>query len=158
MSDPSGYISLVKLAVKLGMDTDEVRKKVKRHEFPKTVCLFNGIEYFEIEKVRDLLKAHKDLGIYRNVEPTDEDLVIAIKAIKDENGKMKPITEPPRPNDIERLLSIKDVKTLLGLGESTIWQWVREGKFPKPIKLSKTLSRWKSSSVEAWIHEQSSVN
>ena len=64
----------------------------------------------------------------------------------------------PEPIKADSLLSVKDLKTLLGLGESTIWQWVRKGKFPKPIKLSKTLSRWKQSKVEAWINEQSSAN
>lgn len=64
----------------------------------------------------------------------------------------------PEPIKADPLLSVKDLKTLLGLGESTIWQWVRKGKFPKPIKLSKTLSRWKQSKVEAWINEQSSAN
>ena len=64
----------------------------------------------------------------------------------------------PSLNNLDPLLSIKDLKALLGVGESTIWQWVRDGKFPKPIKLSKTLSRWKQSKVEGWINEQSESN
>ena len=30
----------------------------------------------------------------------------------------------------------------------TIWRWVREGKFPSPIKLTAGCSRWRMSDVE----------
>ena len=33
-------------------------------------------------------------------------------------------------------LRIKDVMKMTGIAKSTIWLWVSEGKFPKPIKLS----------------------
>ena len=31
----------------------------------------------------------------------------------------------------------------------TIWRWVREGKFPSPIKLTAGCSRWRMSDVES---------
>lgn len=157
MGDPSGYISLVKLAVTLGMDTDEVRKKVKRREFPKPITLFNGIEYFEMDKVRDLLKVHKALGIYQNTEPNETDRTRAIEAIKKGAKRMQTDTRSQERHKVDPLLSVKDVTASLGLGESTIWQWVREGKFPKPLKLSKTLTRWKAVDVQSWIDAQTPV-
>lgn len=42
---------------------------------------------------------------------------------------------------------------LLPVSEKTIWTWVREGKFPRPIKLNgRTV--WRISEVEAWISKQ----
>ena len=42
---------------------------------------------------------------------------------------------------------------LLPVSEKTIWTWVREGKFPSPIRLNgRTV--WDLSIVEAWIAER----
>lgn len=43
---------------------------------------------------------------------------------------------------------------LLPVTEKTIWEWVRLGKFPKPLKLSDNVTVWRMSDVEAWIEEQ----
>lgn len=49
------------------------------------------------------------------------------------------------------LLRVKEVVKKTGLGKSTIWSWVKDGKFPKPIKLSERISAWKESDIDAWI-------
>ncbi|WP_339819490.1 AlpA family phage regulatory protein [uncultured Paracoccus sp.] len=36
-----------------------------------------------------------------------------------------------------------------------IWKWVRNGAFPKPIKLSPGCTRWKLSEIEAWEAQKS---
>ncbi|WP_256732929.1 AlpA family transcriptional regulator [Acinetobacter sp. SwsAc2] len=46
---------------------------------------------------------------------------------------------------------------LLPVTEKTIWTWVREGKFPKPLKLSSNVTVWRMSEVEAWIEEQADI-
>jgi prophage regulatory protein len=53
-----------------------------------------------------------------------------------------------------KFLRITDVMSVTGLAKSTIWLYVKEGKFPKQIKLSPKISVWKESDVEAWITEQ----
>jgi len=35
----------------------------------------------------------------------------------------------------------------------TIWRWVREGRFPSPIKINGS-TRWKLSDIEAWEAKQ----
>ena len=40
---------------------------------------------------------------------------------------------------------------LIGVSEKTIWQWVRQGKFPQPIKLSANVTVWRLSDVQAWL-------
>ena len=37
---------------------------------------------------------------------------------------------------------------------STLWRWVRLGKFPKPIKLSSRVTVWRAEDVQAWLTRQ----
>lgn len=37
-----------------------------------------------------------------------------------------------------------------GVSVATVWRWVREGKFPKPIKLSEAVTAWRICDIEAW--------
>jgi len=37
-----------------------------------------------------------------------------------------------------------------GVNKATIWNWVRRNGFPKPIKLSPQITRWKLEDVQAW--------
>lgn len=37
-----------------------------------------------------------------------------------------------------------------GVNRATIWGWVNRNGFPKPVKLSPQMTRWKWSDVEAW--------
>ena len=48
-------------------------------------------------------------------------------------------------------LRIKDVMKMTGIAKSTIWLWVSEGKFPKPIKLSPRITVWDSDKIEEWM-------
>lgn len=42
---------------------------------------------------------------------------------------------------------------LLPVSEKTIWTWVRDGKFPKPLRLNgRTI--WRMSEIELWLSEQ----
>lgn len=49
------------------------------------------------------------------------------------------------------LLSIKTLTQAVCLGKSTILGKVREGKFPKPIKLGPRCTRWRESDIDEWI-------
>lgn len=41
-----------------------------------------------------------------------------------------------------------------GVHKATIHRWVKEGNFPKPIKLGPNCTRWKLSDLEAWEQSQ----
>lgn len=45
---------------------------------------------------------------------------------------------------------------LIGVSEKTIWQWVKEGKFPAPIRLSANITVWRLSDVQAWMENKAS--
>ena len=48
-------------------------------------------------------------------------------------------------------LRIKEVVKKTGIAKSTIWLWVSENKFPKPIKLSPRITVWEEDKVNYWM-------
>ena len=54
-----------------------------------------------------------------------------------------------------RILRLKQVAAIVGIGRSSIYRKVQEGTFPSPIKLgSARASGWISAEVYNWIDEQ----
>jgi prophage regulatory protein len=49
------------------------------------------------------------------------------------------------------LFRISEVSKQTSLAKSTIWLWVAQGKFPKPLSLSPTVKVWRRSDIDAWI-------
>lgn len=52
---------------------------------------------------------------------------------------------------VTRLIRLPEVLQLVGLGRSTIYRWMAEGKFPKPVQLGTYVVAWAHEDVEAWI-------
>jgi len=46
---------------------------------------------------------------------------------------------------------LTQLKSRLNVSGSCIWQWVKVGKFPKPIKLSENTTAWLAADVEEWV-------
>lgn len=57
-----------------------------------------------------------------------------------------------KSNNLERLLKLTEVKEQVGFGTTAIYQRVKAGTFPAPIKIGYA-SRWLESEVQAWIHK-----
>lgn len=57
----------------------------------------------------------------------------------------------PHPTQFYRLHHLKQ---RLGVSGSSIWAWVKSGKFPKPIKLSENCTVWNAAEVERWATER----
>lgn len=53
----------------------------------------------------------------------------------------------------QRLLRLPQVKAMVGLGTTAIYDKIKKGEFPPQIKLGR-LSGWVEAEVQAWIHEQ----
>ena len=53
----------------------------------------------------------------------------------------------------DKLLRLPEVMKRTGLARSTVWKWVSDGKLPKPIKLSRRVTVWKSSELDRYIKE-----
>lgn len=54
----------------------------------------------------------------------------------------------------ERLLRLPDVEARVGLRKSSIYDAVKRGDFPAPVKLSRRAVCWPASAIDAWIAER----
>lgn len=44
------------------------------------------------------------------------------------------------------------------ISESTLWNWVKKGKFPKPEKFSNGVSRFDVAAIRAWLTSQKTTS
>lgn len=51
----------------------------------------------------------------------------------------------------ERLLRLPEVESLVGLRKSSIYDAMKRGEFPTPVKLSRRAVCWPASAIDAWI-------
>lgn len=48
-------------------------------------------------------------------------------------------------------LRISDIAgKIVPVGKATLWRWVKEGKFPAPVKLNGTITAWCMADVYLW--------
>ena len=55
---------------------------------------------------------------------------------------------------ISELATTKKKAGLFPVTPVTIWRWARDGRFPKPIKLSNKVTVWDAQEVRAWEAQQ----
>ena len=53
---------------------------------------------------------------------------------------------------MEKLLTMKEVVSIVGFKTSTIYKFIKTNGFPKPLKIGRA-SRWKSSDVNNWLKQ-----
>jgi prophage regulatory protein len=54
----------------------------------------------------------------------------------------------------ETLLRRPDVENRTGLSRSTIYEWMKRGEFPQPVKLGARLVAWRESDLTAWLESR----
>jgi len=54
----------------------------------------------------------------------------------------------------EKFLRLPQVMEVTGVKKSYIWQSIKDGTFPKQIKISARISVWKESDINNWILKQ----
>jgi predicted DNA-binding transcriptional regulator AlpA len=56
-----------------------------------------------------------------------------------------------------RIIRIAELATtpkkagILPVSPATIWRWVRDGKFPKPIKLGASVTGWAADDIDTFV-------
>jgi prophage regulatory protein len=50
-----------------------------------------------------------------------------------------------------RLIKLRDVMDITGLGRSTVYKYVASGDFPKPVSLGVRAVAWVEEEVQDWI-------
>ncbi|MBV8656588.1 MAG: AlpA family transcriptional regulator [Burkholderiales bacterium] len=53
-----------------------------------------------------------------------------------------------------RMLRRPEVERLTGLSRSTIYQFISEGRFPAPVRLSARAVAWVDAEVDDWLRAQ----
>jgi prophage regulatory protein len=51
---------------------------------------------------------------------------------------------------MKRFLRLREVKHVTGLGGSTIYAMISDGRFPKPTKIAGNRNGWASDQIEDW--------
>ena len=65
-----------------------------------------------------------------------------------------PAKEAPRARPITRLIRLREVQHRVGLGRSTIYRWMAEGRFPKPVHLGGHAVAWSQDELDDWIAQR----
>ena len=63
-------------------------------------------------------------------------------------------TQTSQTRRVTRLIRLPEVQHRVGLGRSTIYRWMAEDKFPKPVQLGAYSVAWVESDVDLWIEDQ----
>jgi len=50
-----------------------------------------------------------------------------------------------------KLLRRPEVQARTGLSRSTIYDWMKRGEFPQPVKLGTRLVAWRESDITGWL-------
>lgn len=59
------------------------------------------------------------------------------------------------PQDkLDRFMRIKEVSAITGLAKATVYRYVSDGIFPRPIPLGGRRVAWLLSELEAWMNER----
>jgi len=48
----------------------------------------------------------------------------------------------------------QELEKLFKVSPATIYRWIKEGNFPKPVRLGANMVRWKASDIEAWMTDR----
>ncbi|MGE0109595.1 MAG: helix-turn-helix transcriptional regulator [Bdellovibrionales bacterium] len=57
----------------------------------------------------------------------------------------------------EKILRKHAVLERIGVKNSTLYEWIKKGSFPKPFALGARAVGWRESVVNAWIEEKAQV-
>ncbi len=59
--------------------------------------------------------------------------------------------------ETERILRLREVVDTTRLSRTTIYSLVKEGEFPKPLRLSARASGWLFSEVQKWLDSKANL-
>lgn len=63
-----------------------------------------------------------------------------------------PPPKPPAPKN--RLIRLRCVTEVTGMGKSAIYEKMRLGEFPKSVRLSSRMVAWPESAVFQWVQDR----
>lgn len=57
-------------------------------------------------------------------------------------------------NQINHVVRLPAIINMTGMSKPTIYAWIKEGKFPRPIKIGTRSVAWIAEEVNEWIRER----
>ena len=54
----------------------------------------------------------------------------------------------------DRLLRRLEVERVTGLARSTLYRYIQEGRFPRPVRVGATAVRWRESDLMRWLESR----
>lgn len=72
-----------------------------------------------------------------------------------ENDGIKRARANPQLTDSDRLIRLPEVLALLPISKSSWWAGVKDGQFPRPVKLGPRTTTWRLSDISALIERRS---
>lgn len=78
----------------------------------------------------------------------------------DEIANTTPENAPNKPLPLHGYSRASELLPYLPFGSTSLWQYSKDGRFPKPIKFSEQVTAWSNESVHQWFEEkkQSSID
>jgi predicted DNA-binding transcriptional regulator AlpA len=58
---------------------------------------------------------------------------------------------PTDQEQLDTLLTVKDVAEILCMGVRTVWRKSSEGAIPKPVTLGRLIKRWRASDLQRYL-------
>lgn len=52
---------------------------------------------------------------------------------------------------LDRILRRPELLAVTGLSSATLYRWIAEKRFPRPVRLGSNSVGWRASAVQAWI-------
>lgn len=65
-----------------------------------------------------------------------------------------PDQEVPSKPAIRRFIRLREVLHRTGLGRSTIYRWMNEGRFPRSVHLGGRSVAWIEHEIDQWLQDQ----
>ena len=59
---------------------------------------------------------------------------------------------------LDKLIRRPEVEARTGLSRSTLYDWMKRGDFPQPVKLGARMVAWRESDVTAWLDSRQTVS
>ena len=63
----------------------------------------------------------------------------------------------PSSVNLEQYLNIQEITASLKVSKSTLWRWIKQGLFPRPVRLGPKAVRWRESDIAAWDRERTAA-
>lgn len=73
------------------------------------------------------------------------------------SDKILKVKEVKPPQPIDRLLRNPEVRSLTGLGRTSLYDLIRNGEFPAPVRLARRSVAWRESDIRGWIESRQPV-